>query len=334
MSDMASGCGGASQLQSAVEEFADYAALTLGRSPNTVRAYRSDLALLQGTVDTFADFTLDALRSWLADAVGQGKARSTLARRTAAARAFSTWAFQQGYLDTDVAARLVAPKCTRPLPTVVRAETAGEMATAGAAVPDSAAGGRAGQPSGTAAGRKAEAERMRNRAIIELLYATGIRVGELTAIGIADLDLARGTVRVTGKGNKQRVVPFGAPAAEALRAWIEDGRPVLAHAADSGGEDPERGEANPPLFIGVQGKRIDQRQVRRVVDRAARDAGVEGVTPHSLRHSAATHMLEGGADLRMVQELLGHSSMQTTQIYTHVSAQRLKKVYDQAHPRA
>lgn len=291
------------QLQAAVADFAEYAELVLGRSPNTVKGYVSDLATLAGYADTYSEFTLDALRRWLADALAAGKSRSTLARRTAAVRAFSTWSYRQGHIDADVAARLKAPKVTRPLPNVVRGERAGELVEADTA--DDA------HP----------AEHLRDRAMLELLYATGMRVGELTGLNLGDVDLARGLARVTGKGNKQRVVPFGDEAAAAVAEWLKRGRTELAGETDA-------------LFVGSRGGRIDQRQVRRVVDRAGARTGVEHVSPHTLRHTAATHMLEGGADLRVVQEMLGHTSLQTTQIYTHVSAQRLKRVYDQAHPRA
>ena len=291
------------QVQVAVEDFAEYAELVLGRSPNTVKGYVADLKGLKGYADTFDAFTLDALRRWLADAMSAGKSRATLARRTAAARAFSTWAYRQGYISTDAAARLKAPKVNRPLPTVVKGERAGELVEAGTA--DDA------HP----------AEFLRDRAMLELLYATGIRVGELTGLNLRDVDLARGLAHVTGKGNKQRVVPFGDEAAAAVSEWLEFGRAELAGDTQA-------------MFVGSRGGRIDQRQVRRIVERAGQRAGVENVSPHTLRHTTATHMLEGGADLRVVQEMLGHTSLQTTQIYTHVSAQRLKRVYDQAHPRA
>ncbi|QYH19545.1 tyrosine recombinase XerC [Corynebacterium aquatimens] len=305
-----------SQVQAAVEDFADHARLVLGRSENTVRGYQSDLAQLAGKVDTFDQFTLDALRRWLADAVHEGKARSTLARRTAAVRAFSTWAYHQGFLDQDVAARLVTPKITRPLPTVLRQDAA-------VALVEDPASRKAGDKDKDNDQDKAESpEQLRDRAMLELLYATGIRVGELTGLDMGDVDLDRRIAKVTGKGNKQRVVPFGIAAAEAVEAWTGRGRPALVAGAEAA------------LFVGSRGKRIDQRQVRRIVERAAADTGAGDATPHSLRHSAATHLLEGGADLRVVQELLGHSSLQTTQIYTHVSAQRLKRVYEQAHPRA
>ncbi|MCG7295379.1 tyrosine recombinase XerC [Corynebacterium afermentans] len=291
------------QVQAAVEDFAEYAELVLGRSPNTVKGYVADLKGLVGYADTFDEFTLDALRRWLADAMGAGKSRATLARRTAAARAFSTWAYRRGDISTDAAARLKAPKVNRPLPTVVKGERAGEFVEAGAA--DDA------HP----------AEYLRDRAMLELLYATGIRVGELTGLNLGDVDLARGLAHVTGKGNKQRVVPFGDEAAAAVSEWLEFGRAELTGDTQA-------------MFVGSRGGRIDQRQVRRIVERAGQRAGVEHVSPHTLRHTTATHMLEGGADLRVVQEMLGHTSLQTTQIYTHVSAQRLKRVYDQAHPRA
>lgn len=293
------------QVQAGVGDFADYASLVLGRSPNTVKGYVSDLTTLAGYADTFDAFTLEALRTWLADALTAGRSRATLARRTAAARAFSTWAYRQGYIDHDAAARLKAPKVNRALPNVVRGERATELVEADTA--DDA------HP----------AEHLRDRAMLELLYATGMRVGELTGLNLSDIDLARGLARVTGKGNKQRVVPFGREATLALNEWLEFGRSELAN-----------DNAEDAVFVGSRGGRIDQRQVRRVVERAGQRAGVSDISPHTLRHTAATHMLEGGADLRVVQEMLGHSSLQTTQIYTHVSAQRLKNVYDQAHPRA
>ena len=278
----------------AIEDFAEYQAKVLGRSAATVRGYRSDLRDLTRRVTSFAEFDLAALRAWLAEAVADGKSRATLARRTAAARAFSTWAQRNGYLDTDVAARLVSPPVKRHLPKVLApAEADALMDHVESSTP------------------------IRDTAVLELLYATGMRVSELTGLNLEDVDFSRRTARVTGKGNKQRVVPFGTAASDAVLAWLEE-RPLLVRAGT-----PEA------LFLGVRGGRLNPRQVRRIVERAA-----AGITPHGLRHSAATHLLEGGADLRVVQELLGHSSMQTTQIYTHVSAERLRHVFNQAHPRA
>ncbi|MCT1683558.1 tyrosine recombinase XerC [Corynebacterium appendicis] len=315
------------QLEAAIDDFADHALLVKGRSPATVKSYRSDLRTLVPFCATFADFTLPTLRAWLADSLRSGLARSTMARRTASARAFSTWAYERGYLDSDVAARLATPQVNRHLPDVVTPARAGQLVeaeiNADAASPEAA----------------------RDRAMLELLYATGMRVAELTGLDVADIDASRRLALVTGKGNKQRVVPFGESAAAALDAWLSRRPELLASrsstasssdsASSSAASEASASTADSgALFLGSRGGRIDQRQVRRVVERAAQRTGDSELSPHALRHSAATHMLEGGADLRVVQELLGHSSLQTTQIYTHVSAQRLKSVYDQAHPRA
>ena len=249
---------------------------------------------LAKTIDSFSSFTLPRLRNWLAAAVAEGKARSTLARRTASAKAFSTWAVKQGYLRTDEAAKLSSPKVPKHLPKVLDPKEA-------SAAMDNAKSAD-------------ELHLVRDTAMLELLYATGMRVSELTGIDLHDIDSSRQTIRVLGKGNKERIVPFGDAANTALNAWLAR-REELA-------KDPDA------LFVGTRGKRIDQRQVRRVVEAAGE------VSPHALRHSTATHLLEGGADLRVVQELLGHSSLQTTQVYTHVTSERLKKVFNQAHPRA
>ncbi|RSZ62039.1 recombinase XerC, partial [Corynebacterium hylobatis] len=250
-----------SQLREAVEDFAEHARLVLGRSEATVRGYRSDLLDLADHVPTFRDFTLPALRGWLAVAVSEGKARATLARRTASLKSFSRWALRNGHLDSDVAARLVTPKVNRPLPEVLGMDKASEFV-------------------GNAASRD-ETEFLRDSAMLELLYATGVRVAELTGMDIKDLDLTRHTVRVRGKGDKERVVPFGRAAADALEQWLRTGRPELA------GDTPA-------LFVGVRGSRIDPRQVRRVVEKAGQVTGHD-VSPHGLRHTAATHLLEGGA---------------------------------------
>lgn len=308
------------QIEEAIDDFVDHALLVKGRSEATARGYRSDLRTLAEFAPTFAEFTLTNLRRWLADAVQQGLKRSTMARRTAAARAFSTWAYERGHLESDVAARLVTPQVNRHLPDVVTPAKAGEIVEA--------------EINPDVAGPEAS----RDRAMLELLYATGMRVAELTGLDVDDVDVDRCLARVTGKGNKQRVVPFGEAAAQAVRAWIARRGELAARRKTTknadGGEDAGANSAARALFLGSRGGRIDQRQVRRVVERAAQRTGDSDLSPHALRHSAATHMLEGGADLRVVQELLGHSSLQTTQIYTHVSAQRLKSVYDQAHPRA
>lgn len=293
-----------SQLGEAIDDFAEHLRLVKGRSEATVRSYRADLLDLAEGVHSFDDLTLNALRSWLGAAVTDGKSRATIARRTASARAFTSWAVRAGHLQTDVAARLASPKINRALPDVLSDRQADHLVTEPAESDDSP-------------------EAVRDTAMLELLYASGMRVAELCGMDMGDVDLSRRTARVTGKGDKQRTVPFGESAAAAVKDWIDHARPQLDH-----------GDGGSALFLGSRGGRIDPRQVRRVVEKSAAATGAGHVSPHDLRHSAATHMLEGGADLRVVQELLGHSSLQTTQIYTHVSAQRLKEVFNQAHPRA
>lgn len=295
-----------------LDDFVGYLGAERGRTDNTVRAYVADVTKLlefavEHGIDELGLVDLSLLRAWLKNMVDGGASRSTMARRAAAARTFFAWCRRCGLIETNPAVRLKAPKPADHLPQVLRADQAGElMEAAGDAAAD------------------AEPDHLRNRALLELLYATGIRVSELVGLDIDDVDADRNTVRVLGKGNKERVVPFGAPAATAVDDWLRRGRPALS--------GPHSG---PALFLGVRGRRLDPRQVRRVLDRLlAGLAEPVRLSPHGLRHSAATHLLDGGADLRTVQELLGHSSLATTQIYTHVSTERLKSSYRQAHPRA
>lgn len=292
-----------SQMTAAIEEFAYHLETVVGRSPATVRGYQSDLMLFASGAPTFADFTVENLRAWLAQAVEDGKSRATLARRTAAVRQFSSWLAKHGYISTDPAAKLVTPKASQHLPKVLSSAQASELMYA--------------------SGATNEPEYLRDCAILELLYATGIRVSELCSLDASSIDFGRKTLRVIGKGNKERIVPFGDKASTALTDWLESGRGHLATSTS--------GDA---VFLGARGGRIDPRQVRRIVERAGNEVRVDGLGPHALRHSAATHILDGGGDLRVVQELLGHSSLQTTQIYTHVSAQRLADAFKDAHPRA
>ncbi|ALC06214.1 Tyrosine recombinase XerC [Corynebacterium deserti GIMN1.010] len=289
-----------SALQTLIDDFCEYLDLVVGRSEATIRGYRSDLTAMAESIGSMDNFTLLNLRGWMGEAVDQGKSRATLARRTASLKAFSTWAQRNGYLVNDEAARLVSPKVTRDLPKILGEKQAGEFV--GNAVSSN------------------EEEFLRDTAILELLYATGMRVAELCGINMGSVDHDRQVVRVLGKGNKERVIPFGDAAGDALNDWLSI-RPHMAKDTDA-------------LFVGVRGGRINARQVRRIVDKAATVTGVDHLSPHSLRHTAATHLLDGGADLRQVQELLGHSSMQTTQLYTHVSNKRLLEAFKQAHPRA
>ncbi|MCW2899376.1 MAG: recombinase XerC [Streptosporangiaceae bacterium] len=282
-------------------------------SAHTVRAYLGDVGdLLCHAADVGVSrpggLDVQVLRAWLARQHASGKARSTLARRTAAVRTFTAFAYRRGLLERDPGPLLGTPKRLRDLPKVLRQSEA-------AALLDGAGGddGNTG----------AEPQDLRDQAVLELLYATGIRVSELCGLDVDDLDRERRTVRVLGKGNKERTVPVGDPAVGAAEDWLRRGRPALVS---------ER--SGPALFLGARGGRLHPTSARRLVHARVAAAGVPDLGPHGLRHSAATHLLEGGADLRSVQEILGHASLQSTQLYTHVSAERLKQTYRQAHPRA
>lgn len=281
-------------------------------SEHSVRAYLGDIASLLEHARRLGDsdvtgLDLRTLRSWLAQQNTRGRARTTVARRATAARVFTRWLARTGRIPADVGAALGSPRAHKTLPPVLRADEAEELVRAAAALADD----------GSAVG-------LRDVAMLELLYATGIRVGELCGLDVDDLDADRRVLRVLGKGRKERTVPYGAPAAEALRGWLDAGRGKLVRAG-----------SGPALFLGARGGRIDQRAVRTLVHRRIADVpGAPDIGPHGLRHTAATHLLEGGADLRSVQELLGHASMATTQLYTHVTTDRLRSAYRQAHPRA
>jgi integrase/recombinase XerC len=282
-------------------------------SSHTVRAYLGDLDsfighLASNGVSDIEDINLQLIRSWLATQQVRGGARTTLSRRAVSIRLFTKWATKRGYLAVDVGATLATPKSHHTLPGVL---TQGDAVTA----IDSMA---------TRASEFETPTSIRDVALVELLYATGARVSEVCGLDLEDLDFSRNTIRVLGKGNKERMIPMGAPAVKALHTYINEARPLLAN-----------DKSARALFLGARGKRIDQRAVRTVVYEALSALeGIERMGPHALRHSAATHLLEGGADLRTVQEILGHSSLATTQIYTHVSTDRLRQAFKQAHPRA
>jgi integrase/recombinase XerC len=282
-------------------------------SAHTVRAYLGDIEslFLQLEVLGISDISeleLSHIRSWLATMQVKGSARTTLSRRAVSIRIFTKWAFGAGFIPKDVGVALATPKSQRTLPEVLNVAKA-KMAMEALA---------------TRVGEEDNPIALRDCAMVEVLYASGARVAELCGLNFRDIDYERQTIRVLGKGNKERTIPIGNPAMRALKAWLKDGRPALEKANSEGA-----------VFIGARGNRIDQRTVRTVVYNAL--AALEGVGrlgPHALRHSAATHLLEGGADLRTVQEILGHASLATTQIYTHVSTERLQKAFKQAHPRA
>ena len=298
-------------MRAAVDAFAVQLAQVDNRSAHTVRAYVGDVVSLldhaaRRGCATPADLDIAVLRSWLARRMAGGAARSSQARRAAAARTFTAWAHRIGLAPADVGDQLASPRAHRDLPTVLRAEQAARLVTAPPSAP----------------APQSRAVELRDRAVLETLYATGVRVSELCGLDLADVDAARRLIRVFGKGAKERSVPYGVPAQRALDAWLRAGRPEFA------------GGTATALFVGVRGGRLQPTVVRRIVAAAARTAGLPHTSPHDLRHSAATHLLDGGADLRAVQDLLGHASLSSTQIYTHVSTERLRVAFRQAHPRA
>ena len=301
------------QLDRVLADFTLYLSAERGFSAHTVRSYRSDLTDLldfaeQAGATTATEIDLELLRGWLWRGSTSGLAKSTLARRSATARALTSWLARSGETPTDAAARLRAPKPERHLPRVL---TRDQM--------NGILGGL------TARAATGDALAIRDLAMIELLYASALRVSELAGLDVRDVDLGRLTVRVLGKGSKERVVPFGVPAKSAIAAWLDVRDAVAAAAATQ----------HSALFLGARGARVGTRAVYTLV--ADLLDGVPGggpAGPHALRHTAATHLLDGGADLRAVQELLGHASLGTTQIYTHVSTERLKESYAMAHPRA
>ena len=300
----------------AAEEFVTSLAVERGFSANTVKAYRSDLEsltdfLANRSIDNCDRIELDDLRDWLWKSTELGLAKSSISRRAASARAFTSWMRRMGMIELDPGVRLKSPKPEKSLPRVV---TEAALESIFGALTARAALGEPGD--------------MRNLAVIELLYASGMRVSELVGLDLASVDLDRLTALVTGKGNKQRVVPFGAPAAAALADYIRLARPRLLKNVDGA-------PTSQALFLGARGGRLNVRSVYQLVASLLSDIPGTGPSgPHALRHTAATHLLDGGADLRVVQEMLGHASLGTTQIYTHVSMERLRASYEQAHPRA
>ncbi len=294
-----------------IAQYEEHLVLVRNLAENSIRGYVSDLEsflkhLEKLHIEEFSQLELTHIRSWLAELQGAGVARSTMARRIVSIRAFTYWGASQGWIKSDLGAELAIPKPHRTLPEVLDiADTEIVLASAQ-----------------TRADEDPSPLTIRDLALIEVLYATGVRVSEICGLDIRSFDESRNTLQVMGKGSKERVVPMGIPAVNALRHYLEFARPSLAN--------EKSGNA---VFLGSRGNRIDQRTVREVVYQAMAAVGSK-MGPHGLRHTAATHLLEGGADLRTVQEILGHSSLATTQIYTHVSPDRLQKAFDTAHPRA
>ena len=299
------------ELKQAANEFADYLQAARGFSVNTVKAYETDVLDLAAylsklEVNQVAQIELDQVRDWLFAADQSGLAKSTVARKSAAIRSFSAWLKKNELVDVDFAQRLKSPKSTRSLPKVVSRETLAEI------FQTLSSNANVENPNA-----------MRDLLAIEILYASGCRVSELVGLNLEDVDYARNILRVMGKGSKQRMVPFGVPAREALDAWVRHGRSQFLN--DKSGQ---------ALLINSRGQRLGVRQVYALVASLTDGTPTGATGPHALRHSAATHLLDGGADLRAVQELLGHASLGTTQIYTHVSVERLRDGYEKAHPRA
>lgn len=296
-------------IERALVEFSTYLGSSKGYSPNTVKAYLSDiedLGALVGVDNSAEHLTLETLRDWLWRQSEKGASKATIARKSAAARAFTLWLHKAGHINEDPGLRLRSPKAGRSLPKVVSKESLDQVFSTlqSRATIDN--------PSG-----------LRDLAIVELLYATGARVSELASLDLGSVDYSRNIVRLMGKGSKERMVPFGQPARDALDDWLRHGRDALAQA-----------NTDSSMFLNSRGLRIGVRQIYSLVASVLEATPTGTAGPHSLRHSAATHLLDGGADLRAVQELLGHASLGTTQIYTHVSIERLKDGYKNAHPRA
>ena len=288
-----------------VAEYQNHLEAERGLSSNTVRAYMTDLASLASSAQVpLGQVTLTHLRSWLAEQADSGAEPATLQRRVSCARGFFAWAHREGLVVSSPAARLRTPRQPRSLPEV---PTETQMDGTISFLASAAVGG--------------DPVALRDVALVELLYASGLRISEACGLGLRDVDFENSTVRVLGKGDKERTVPMGAPARRALDAWLAV-------------RDRVAGPASPPrVFLGARGGGLDPRVARRVVH-AATAAGGASVGPHALRHAMATHLLAGGADLRSVQELLGHASVATTQRYTHVTNERLRAAFRQAHPRA
>jgi integrase/recombinase XerC len=301
-----------------LEEFVNYLKYERQFSVNTVRAYRADLQSLSqhaegAGVSDIDQLTIECLRDWLWAEVQEGKERSTIARHAAAARAFGVWLFRCGYIASDPAVRLRSPRAQRSLPRVLTHGQVSDILKQFGSL--------------TAVDNPIQ---QRDSAILEFFYSSALRVSELTRLDIADINHERLMVRVMGKGSKERVVPLGVPAYSALVAYLNSGRNFLVEKASARTGTPENA-----LFLGARGHRIGVRTVYRIVRKYLDSVPGEGLAgPHTLRHTAATHLLDGGADLRAVQEFLGHASLGTTQIYTHVSVERLKQSYQNAHPRA
>jgi tyrosine recombinase XerC len=279
-------------------------------SEHTIDAYRGDLSQFiewigRLGIHDLRDVNRTTLRRYVANLGQRGYARRSISRKASAIRSLARWALLHDLIDSDPTADLDVPKLDKPLPRVMKANSVAQLCEL---PPDD-------DPLG-----------LRDRAILEVLYGSGLRVSELCGLDLADVELRSGSVRVTGKGRKQRRVPLSEPSIAALGTYLSGPRSELSARAV--------GHATDAVFLGARGRRLGVRTVRAMIARYLRLEGLRPVGPHALRHSFATHLLDGGADIRVVQELLGHSDLATTQIYTHVSNERLRAVYERSHPRA
>jgi len=307
-------------------QFLTFLKLNRNVSPHTLRAYDTDVTQLLSHLSgrherpaselVVAHFDTEGVRGYLGELHDRGNSRASTARRLAAVRAFAKYLVREELLPDDPTALVGAPRKERTLPAHLGAEDMGRLLEA----PDVA----------TIAGR-------RDRAILELFYASGLRLSELVGMDLEDLNLSGRVVRVKGKGGKERVVPFNPKAADAMRQMLADHAALVRQSSkfEVRGSKKTRGPSRTPLFLNLRGRRLTTRSVDRVVRRYVREAAIAtGISPHALRHTFATHLLQAGADLRAIQELLGHSRLSTTQRYTHLDVGRLQEVYKQAHPRA
>jgi integrase/recombinase XerD len=300
-------------LERAIEDYLAHHRVERGLSPATLAAYAADLRQFAAAPRVAGEWRAgpDPALRWLASQAASGRAATTLRRRTAAVRGFYRFAHGEGTIERDVATHLDLPRQPRHLPETLSVEEVERLLEAATAV------------------RTSASTAVRDRALLELLYAAGIRISEALGLDRDDVSLDGGFVRVIGKGDRERIVPIGEVAIDWLRRYVDEVRPgclALAHVA------PVRGG---PFFLSARGRRLGRQAAWGIVKRASRSAGLaDRVSPHTLRHSFATHLLEGGADLRVVQELLGHASISTTQLYTHLTGERIREIYARAHPRA
>jgi integrase/recombinase XerC len=315
-------------MSSIIDDFVHHLSIRRGYSDHTIRAYRADLEMLetwgQERAMELVQMTLDDLRGWLADLTSHARAQSTIARKGASVRGFYEWAVETKRIDANPAQRLLTPKVKNALPKVLSEEQMRVLLTHAESEWEEARGQAVDQgalPATTNAEPSAQALRL--WAIAELIYSSGLRISEAAQLNLNSIEPSSQLVKVLGKGSKERMVPVGKPALVAIATWVELGRPVFLSA-----------KSDQSLFLGNQGAQWGVRAIRDALHGLARRAQLPDITPHDLRHSAATHLLSGGSDLRTVQEILGHSSLQTTQRYTHVTSDRLKSVFELSHPRA